>query len=160
MKAVLASLAATLFSTCAVAGTTYSFEELAGQRHKVPAVVDAMLRNSVTGALEDCQKQLGFGKKQMESYFTSKAVELPGSTVDALLVVPTQYCYAFFGAHAVAFWLFLIEPSGPRLVLASTQDALEVKNEGANGLPNVSTYYGTSETKYQYNGQQYVSQPE
>jgi hypothetical protein len=159
MKARLTFAAMAFFSSQAFGGTLYAFEELLQQHQEVPAGVGASLRKLFADSIKECQGQLNLSGEQMQSYFTSRVVELPGSGTNALLVLPTQRCYAFFGAHSVAFWLFLVEPTGPRLVLTNRQDALEVRALRSGGLPDISTRYGTSETNYRYDGRQYVPVP-
>lgn len=160
MKRIHLGLLLAVLSTGASAATSYRFDELSQQRQPVPADVNAVIKGLASEDIEDCQEQLGLTAQQMQSYFTAHPVNLPGSKAQAVLVLPTQYCYAFFGAHAMSFWLFLVEPSGLRLVLSNRQDALEVKGTTRNGLPEISTYYGASETKYRFDGEQYVALPE
>ena len=152
MKKALVLLA-TFLAPMANAGVM-AFEFLA-PRHVMPSDVKATLRSLAAEAITDCQRQLGSTIEQTDDYFTAVPIELAPHRSNAVLVLPTLDCYAFHGAHAIKFWVFLLTPV-PSLVLSGAQDAMEVQKSSSNGLLDIITYYGTETTEYRYDGKTYV----
>ena len=153
MKQVLIALALTLPSQI-VAAEMLFFEELA-PKHVMPAEVKAVLRKVAADGIADCQEQLGSTPEQTEDYFTAVPIRLSAKHSEAILVLPTQDCRSFRGAHAINFWVFLLEPN-IKMLLSGSQDAMEIQKSSSSGLFNIHTYYGTEVTRYHYNGQEYV----
>ncbi|WP_428313315.1 hypothetical protein [Hydrocarboniphaga sp.] len=147
----------------ASAATLYSFEQLqaTSQPQPPPAAIRTALAESEAAKLRDCQQQLGASDEQMASYFTAVKVDLGGATPPALLVLPTKYCYAFIGARAISFWLFLNAPAQPpKLVMSGRREALQVLDSSSHGLPDLAVFYGSKSIQYQYDGERYTSTSE
>jgi len=156
---VIVVVAALIWASQASAAKLYAFEGLSAQHHDVPVAIDVALNGIASKPIQECQKQLRASDEEMRHYFTAIPVRLSVKRT-AVLVLPTRYCYPFFGAHAIAFWLFEVESQRPRMLLASVQDTMEVGNRFTNGLPDITTRYGSFESHlYRYNGKQYTEQP-
>jgi hypothetical protein len=138
------------------AAKLYAFETLSEKVRPVQVDIRKALLATEAEEFQDCQRQIGFTNSQMEDYFTAIGIGLNAGKGQGLLVLPTKYCDAFFGAHAIAFWVFLTGPNNPRLVLTGRQDALEVSDSTVNGLANLTSYYGGTATHFVYNGKHYV----
>ena len=123
----------------------------------MPADVKATLRKVAADGIADCQRQLGSTAEQTDDYFTAIPIRLSAKHSEAILVLPTQDCNSFIGAHAINFWVFIIHPS-VKLVLSGAEDAMEIQKSGSNGLFDLITYYGTDRARYRYNGNEYVLQ--
>jgi hypothetical protein len=160
MKTQAVFFALLSFAASASASSLYSFEELEATAHPLPAAIEAELDKSQAAKLQDCQRQLGASDEQMRHYFTAVPVGVGGGkTPSLLLVLPTRYCYAFIGSHAISFWVF-VDAAAPKLVLTGRRDALEILDSQSHGLPDLAGYYGTKSIRYEYDGEQYVSPDE
>lgn len=145
----------------ASAATLYSFEQLQAAPQPLPRAIREILAESEAARLRDCQQQLGASDEQMASYFTAVKVDLGGAAPAALLALPTQYCYAFIGARAISFWLFLNAPAQPpKLVMSGRREALQVLDSSSLGLPDLAVFYGSKSIQYRYDGERYTSTSE
>jgi hypothetical protein len=144
-----------IFSSVPIdAAQDYVFETLTASVHPVPSDISIFLLSSEAEAVKDCQRQLKLTNKEMANYFTAVSIRL--SKKKGTLVLPTKYCYAFFGAHAVSFWIFITDDPTPRLILSGRQDGLRISDDEANGLPIIETFYGATSTRFIYNGDRYT----
>jgi hypothetical protein len=155
MRAALLGLVLGGWTTDALA-QIFSFENLSQQARHAPDNIVTAMQKLVPDEIADCQKQLHASNDDMHHYFTATPVDLKADK-QTLLVLPSNYCYAFFGAHAIGFWLFEMRDKGPKLLLSGVQDAMEVKPRKTGGMPEIMTYYGSSEVhRYRYKGGIYV----
>jgi hypothetical protein len=154
MKAILVFIIVLFVSAPIQAAQNYVFETLVEQAQPLPSNILKVLRESEAESWKDCRRQLDLSNDDMARYFTAIPISL--SRKKGTLVLPTKYCYAFFGAHAVSFWVFLTDGTEPKLVLSGRQDGLRVLDTEVQGLAIVETYYGTTTTQFLYNGNSYV----
>lgn len=154
MKVKMSIVMFLLFAAPTLAAQDFLFETLTEQSHPLPSNILETLRKSESDAWEDCRQQLKLTPDEMSDYFTAVPIKL--SKQQGTLVLPTKYCYAFFGAHSISFWIFLPSGTGPKMVLSGRQDGLRVLDTETHGLASIETFYGATETRFEHNGNNYV----
>lgn len=134
----------------------YGLEELNNEanRHIAPEGIQRAMLQFVKSDLQDCIKQIGVANS--EKYFAAVEISIDIGNGKAFLVYPTEYCYAFFGAHAIAYWIIIDDvPNGYRLLYEGRSDGLEILDAYTNGMKDIQSYYGETYIILKYNGKKY-----
>ena len=127
-----------------------------------PAPIQRLIETSTSADFSDCMTQLGLSQTLAASYFGSVPLRLSDTGREAWLILPNEYCIAYFGAHAISYWL--VERSGQRqfrILHAGRQDALVLTDEHHHGYCDLVEVYGDLHKRYRYDGSTYaqVSNP-
>ena len=134
----------------------YGLEELNNEadKHVASKDIQSTMQQFVKNDLKDCMKQIGATKS--EKYFLAVEIPIDKRNRKAFLVFPSQYCYAFFGAHAIAYWIIIDDATnGYRLLYEGRSDGLEIMDTYTNGMKDIQSDYGMTYIILKFDGKKY-----
>ncbi len=146
-----------LFSTPSYA-QTYGLEELNDKADKYVATTDIQeaMRNFVKNDFIDCTKQKNIVGDDYSKYFSAVPIEINNQNQQSFLVFPSKYCYAFFGAHAIAYWIITKDDQYKyKLLYEGRSDAVELLSTFTKGMKDIRSIYGYSFIVLKFNGRKY-----
>lgn len=142
------------------AGTDYGLESLVGEgaTHPAPRALQQAMRELEKSDLEVCQEARGYSDSEMASSFSAIAIDLGGRSGVKFLVFPSSTrCTAFFGAHAIAFWVMAQDKEGHfTLLLKGREDSVEILRSKHKGLFDIRTHYNSDSSLFRFDGTRYV----
>ncbi len=143
----------------ALAGSVLWLEPLVDKAavHVAPPAIQKAMAAVLKADLTDCETQKHLTKQQVSKYFCSIPIDLGINPNKAFLVFPSKYCYAFFGAHSIAFWvvttsddiLFKVRFSG-------RHDGLEILESKHNGLFDLRVHTLQGSALLYFDGSMYI----
>ena len=105
----------------------------------------------------DCIEYVNLSATDRATYFSSLPLELGPKEARHHLVFPSTYCKAFFGAHAIAYWILREDsPSHFTVLYRGRSDGFEVLRTQTKGLFDLESSYGFSFIVLKYDGHTYV----
>lgn len=134
----------------------YGLEELNNEadKHVASKDIQSAMQQFVKNDLKDCLKQIG--ATNPENYFSAVQIPIDKRNKKAFLVFPSQYCYSFFGAHAIAYWIIIDDvPNGYRLLYEGRSDGLEIMDTYTNGMKDIQSDYGMTYIILKFDGEKY-----
>lgn len=134
----------------------YGLEELNNEadKHVASKDIQSAMQQFVKNDLNDCIKQIGVASP--DKYFSAIQISLDMRNRKAFLVFPSQYCYAFFGAHAIAYWIIIDDaPNGYQLLYEGRSDGLEIMDTYTNGMKDLQSDYGRTYIILKFDGEKY-----
>jgi hypothetical protein len=154
----LFALASLLLFVSAAEAQVYGLEELnmAAGQHVASKDLQGFMEKAVSHDLQDCSSELQLDKTQRSTYFAAIAITLDVRKRQSFLVFPSQYCMAFFGAHAIAYWIVSKDSSkGYRLLYEGRSDGVELLQTFSHGKKDLRSAYGSTYIALKYNGNTY-----
>lgn len=158
---VLYFICAIFLAEFSAAEETYSLEQLGNTAQQYPASSELrgyMLSLSDHRAeLLRCKEEKRWGLENVADFFAAREIKLSDSPHPAYLVFPAKYCPAFFGAHAVAFWIVQKTPDEKYVELHSyVTDSVAILDKRTNAYRDIATTYGFEKPKrFRFNGKRY-----
>jgi hypothetical protein len=134
----------------------YGLEDLNNDaaNHVAPKDIQSAMQQFVRSDLQDCIKQIGAAN--LENYFSAIEISIDMQGRKAFLVFPSEYCYAFFGAHAIAYWIIIDDtPNGYRLLYEGRSDGLEIMATYTKGMKDIQSFYGMTYIILKFDGKKY-----
>lgn len=113
---------------------------------------------AATGSeFHDCVGQLGLSDTLSASYFGSVALPVSDTGRKSWLILPGEACYAFFGAHAIEFWVVeRTDENQFRILHTGRQDALTLSDDFHNGYRDLVQHAGETAQRLRFNGSNYL----
>lgn len=141
------------------AETEFWLEQLTNNASQYTASADLQTSMAffTNNDFKDCQNQLNLSPTVAAQYFASIPIQLSTNGEPTLLVFPSKYCYSFFGAHSIQFWVVAQKPDKTySLLLSAREDGIKILTNITNGYSDLKVYYGSDETIYSFNGKSYT----
>jgi len=140
------------------ADSTFWLEQLTDNASKYTASPE--LQNAMASATEtdfkDCQSQLKLSKKKSSKYFSAIPINISNKNTATFLVFPSQYCYAFFGAHSIQFWVISKNSNNSyNILLSARQDGVEILTDTTNDYANLKVHYNSEQATFYFDGKSY-----
>lgn len=139
--------------------TLYYLEKLVNGEKKQPAppeIVSQVVGLEREGLEDDRSQNLWSDKSQLLAVIP---IHLNSDGVVDYLVYPARYLPTFYGAHAIACWVFKGGPGKTyALVLAGRHDAVRILPHRTNGLADIDLIYWSAAeevTSFRYDGHHY-----
>ena len=122
----------------------YSLEPLVNEatKHPAPIEIQQKMYEIESKNLQEC---LLYNQKMPKTnYFSAIKIKIH-PTKKSYLVFPSKYCKAFFGAHAIAYWLFCQNNKGKYVnVYSGKSDGIEIRKNKQSTFNNIESFYGNS----------------
>lgn len=147
-----------LFISSVLSAQSYGLEELTDdhERHIAPASIQRFVRSTFRKDFRECITDLGADLEDAEHYFGSIQVNLSTRSLPCFAVFPSKYCQAFYGAHAIAYWLITeFKPGRYRLLYEGRSDGFKLRSSSSNGFFDFESGYGKTYTVLRFNGKRY-----
>jgi len=141
-----------------VSAQTFSLEPLVDDHklHIAPPSIQSAMRTIEEIDFKDCIRELNLNPTDQATYFSSLPIVLNNRGIHHYLVLPSAYCKAFFGAHAIAYWILQEDSASNFTVLyRGRSDGFEILKSQTNGLFDLKSVYGFTFIVLQYNGKEY-----
>ncbi len=138
---------------------TFSLEPLVEEhkQHIAPPNIQVSMRKGEKIDFDDCIKDINLSPTDQTTYFSSLPIKLGSKETRHHLVFPSAYCKAFFGAHAIAYWILREEsPSEFTVLYRGRSDGFEVLQTKTKEFSDLKSVYGFTFIVLQYNGKEYV----
>lgn len=136
----------------------YGLEELndSSSHYMASKDLQRFLQKSIRHDLDACATECHLTPKQRSSYFAAVPISIDNHNKKAFLVFPSQYCSAFFGAHAIAYWIIAEgTPNNYRFLYEGKSDAIELLDTYSHGKKDLRSHYGSSYIVLRFNGKKY-----
>jgi hypothetical protein len=136
----------------------YGLEELNDKADKYVATADIQeaMRRFVKEDFIDCTKQKNLKGDEYSNYFSAIPIEINKHNQQSFLVFPSKYCYAFFGAHAIAYWIITKNDQNQyKLLYEGRSDAVELLSTFTKGMKDLRSIYNYSFIVLKFNGRKY-----
>jgi hypothetical protein len=136
----------------------YGLEELSDDADKHVATDDIQLamRTFVKRDFIDCTKQTNIVAPEYYKYFSAIPIDINKKQQPSFLVFPSKYCRAFFGAHAIAYWIITKDKQNHyRLLYEGRSDGIEILNTYTKGMKDIRSDYGNTYIILKFTGRKY-----
>jgi hypothetical protein len=150
-------LVAAFIASRAIAAN-YTFESLVADaaQHVAPAEVKQAMARIEGKRLRVSVDVHQFSNRTLASYFSAVPLDLGDKTQVTYLVFPSRYSTAFFGAHAISYWLLQRRADGSfKLLFSGGDDRIEILPERSHGLFDINSFYGDSISHLRFDGNVY-----
>jgi hypothetical protein len=147
-----------LFITTPLFAQEYGLENLNNEANKYVAPVDIQeaMRKFAKTDFVDCTKQKKIEGSEYSTYFSAIPIGIDMHRQPSFLVFPSKYCYAFFGAHAIAYWIIIKNKDNQyKLLYEGRSDGVEILNSQTNGMKDIKSVYNDSYIVLRFNGRKY-----
>jgi|SRR5581483_2170199 len=154
MKAVLLIL---VFASKSLAAT-YWLEPLVEESatHIAPTPIQRFMAQIEMKRLRECAEAHGFSESVLATYFSAIRIDLGDNAKLTYLVFPSRFGTAFFGAHAISYWLLEQRSDGSlKLLFSGGDDGIKVLSGRSNGLYDIGPFYGKEIGHLRFDGDVY-----
>jgi hypothetical protein len=137
---------------------SYGIESLADS-HKANIAAPTLqkfMKSAVKQDFRDCLHDAEISKSEAETYFGAVKIKLSTKSFPCYVVFPSKYCMAFFGAHAIAYWLVAEDkPNHFRILYKGRSDGFDIKKSSSNGFYDFWSGYNQTYSVWRFNGIKY-----
>ncbi|WP_417914486.1 hypothetical protein [Candidatus Electronema sp. JM] len=147
-----------ILSVSTAMAQVYGLEELTENADKNVASINLQIfmQNAVKRDLQDCSSELHLTKRQRNMYFSSVTIPLDTHNRRSFLVFPSRDCGAFFGAHAVAYWIVSEDTSNKyRMLYKGMSDFVEIMQTSSYRKKCLRSFYGVTYIILKFDGKKY-----
>jgi len=137
------------------AGEQFWLERLSqnATAHRAPPALQREMAGTEHKDVKDCQEQLGYTDERMANYFAAVRFRVADDSRPVFLVFPSGYCFAFFGAHSVEFWIVAQNRNGTfKKLLTARQDGVEILPSKRHGMHDLRSHYNNETRVYRFDG--------
>jgi hypothetical protein len=155
MKAILA---VALIAASRAFGSSFPLERLVEKaaQHIAPAEIQQAMARIESTRLRESAEVHQFSDRTLASYFSAVPIDLGDRRAVAYLVFPSRYSTAFFGAHAISYWLLERRSDGSfRVLLSGADDRIEILPQRSHGRFDINSFYGDSVSRLRFDGNVY-----
>lgn len=147
-----------LATTLPLLARTYSIEELTNEAsaHVAPPNVQKFIAGIEKTTFHECITQLRLSETERNVYFSSIPIAIGPTNSQYYLAFPSRHCSAFYGAHAIAYWVLRMDQSGKCVLLTKgASDGLEILDSKSKGMNDLRSIYGHTFVVFRFDGSKY-----
>jgi len=137
---------------------SYGLEELTNDhaKHIAPLPIQQFMQLAVKSDFNECIQQSGASQDEIDQYFGAVKINLSKKPVNCYAVFPSKWCMAFYGAHAIAYWLIAeVKPGRFQILYSGRSDGFELRKSVSHGYYDFWSGYGRTYTVLRFNGKTY-----
>lgn len=141
------------FPWAAYAEEIYLFEPLinSASEYIAPPLIQTNMTATEMSELLECQAERKLSDDQIRMYFLAVQIDLNEDRVADYLVLPSIYCFPYFGAHSTEFWILLGQTNGAyKRVFEGRRDGVEILSTKHHGLRDLKLLYGNESELYRF----------
>lgn len=155
MKSLVAVVLAVASQSVAA---TFSFESLVANsaKHIAPTAIQRAMAQFEKERLLELAEVDPAGRSTLTTFFAAVPIDLGDKARTTYLVFPSRYSKAFFGAHAISYWLLEKRADGSfELLFSGSCDQIEILKQRTHGLHDVRSFYSDMVGHVRFNGRAY-----